>query len=70
MVLLPELPRSMRVLFGLTLRCRRCVNLAYASQSEATPDRALRQMRKIERRLAGEDKGNLPDRPKGMLGVT
>jgi hypothetical protein len=48
--------------------CRHCAKLAYASQFEASWQRALRRANKLKRRL-GIDGGiaePLPDKPKGM----
>ena len=53
--------------------CRRCFNLAYPSQSETAGDRALRQLRKTNRRLQcpdWEDPHAWPRRPKGMHRTT
>jgi|PersoiStandDraft_1058852.scaffolds.fasta_scaffold35925_1 hypothetical protein len=43
--------------------CRHCCGLAYASQSEAAADRALRKLDKIRLRLGDQ---RVPQRPKGM----
>lgn len=53
--------------------CRRCFNLAYPSQSETRGDRALRQLRKLNRRLQcpdWEDPHAWARRPKGMHRTT
>ena len=54
---------------GLRFRCRRCLNLAYQSQSGDAADRAVMQMRKICKRLKSpmdDEFDYLPPRPRGM----
>jgi hypothetical protein len=65
----PKCHRRCAVLHGGTrFRCRKCCNLAYASQTEDVASRLLRKARKIRVRL-GEDGGfddPWPEKPKGM----
>lgn len=54
---------------GRRFRCRKCLNLAYRSQSGDVADRAVMQMQKICKRLHTrfEDEFDfVPPRPKGM----
>jgi hypothetical protein len=56
------------VLYGVPFACRRCHNLAYASQSETAHSRALRKTQAIRIRLGGSPcmSEDFPDKPKGM----
>jgi hypothetical protein len=57
---------------GTYFLCRRCHQLAYASQREDRYDRALRRANNIRMRLGGEPgiASVFPARPKGMHGQT
>ena len=61
--------RRTMVLYGGTLfRCRKCLNLAYASQSEDRCGRAASRSQNIRERLGGEGGFDdpFPPKPKGM----
>lgn len=61
--------RRCGVLYGGThYRCRKCWNLAYASQSESPSSRAISKAQKLRRRLGGSESLDdaFPKRPKGM----
>jgi len=61
--------RLCAVLYGGTrYRCRKCWNLAYQSQHNDAPSRALAKAQKLRRRLGGsEDMDDFfPEKPKGM----
>lgn len=65
----PRCHRRCLVLYGGSyFRCRKCQNLAYASQNHDACDQASENARKIRRRLG--DDGNFddpfPPKPKGM----
>lgn len=53
---------------GARFRCRRCLDLAYASQNEDSSDRALAISQKIRSRLCGGGcfDDPIPPKPKGM----
>lgn len=60
--------RNLVLYGGVRFRCRKCLNLAYASQCEDVIDRAASRSRKIRMRL-GCDGGfddPFPPKPKGM----
>ena len=61
--------RKCAVLYGGThYRCRKCWNLAYQSQHETPPFRALSQAQKYRRRHGGSEYTDdpFPEKPKGM----
>jgi hypothetical protein len=61
--------RRCGVLYGGThFRCRKCWNLAYASQHESPSSRAISKAQKLRRRLGGSESLDdpFPERPKGM----
>jgi hypothetical protein len=66
----PRCSRRCAVLYGLSRRdgyfgCRRCLHLAYTSESECPLDRLWRKQRKLEARLSWLG-GEVPERPKWM----
>jgi hypothetical protein len=69
----PGCGKRCRCLYGVnTLRCRKCLGLVYASQSERTHWRALRRADAIRRRLGGTAYGidpPFPDKPKPCAGA-
>jgi len=70
----PGCRRAARVVYGVhTLRCRRCRQLKYASQSEASHWRAQRKALSIRRRLGASSdalNGPFPPKPSKMRWVT
>lgn len=56
---------------GRVYACRKCLNVAYASQSEDQTNRLWRKQRKIERKLSGgAGEWNRWQKPKGMHQAT
>jgi hypothetical protein len=70
----PSCRRACRILYGTnTLRCRLCLRLKYASQSEAAPCRARRRARNIRRRLGAVDsalEAPFPPKPRRLRWTT
>lgn len=60
--------RSLVLYGGSRFRCRKCLNLAYASQSEDIFGRAASRSRSIRQRLGGQGcfDDPFPPKPKGM----
>ncbi|WP_156373672.1 hypothetical protein [Rhizobium sp. Leaf386] len=65
----PRCRRRCVVMYGGShFRCRRCLNLAYSSQSEDASGRAMSKAQNIRKRLGdcGGFDDPFPDKPKGM----
>lgn len=64
----PQCGRRCAIVYfaGARFDCRRCLNLAYASQSDDAIGRMWREQRKIERKLSGGAETWNHRKPKGM----